>query len=173
MSYLFARLASSLLATCLVGLLPAGHGGKLLVVPLEGSHWVNMDIIIQALHSNGHEITVVRNTKSWYIKEHSSYYNSVTVSVTEGFDEDFVKPILNKLFDIERGKVSSFNFINLQMEMTAAMYKGNAFACETISNMFEDKALMSTLKDSQYDLVLTDSFPWSTMSVGWSVKKDI
>uniref|UniRef100_A0A4W5QGZ9 Uncharacterized protein n=1 Tax=Hucho hucho TaxID=62062 RepID=A0A4W5QGZ9_9TELE len=34
------------------------HGGKLLVFPGEGSHWLNMDILIKALHSQGHTITV-------------------------------------------------------------------------------------------------------------------
>uniref|UniRef100_A0A3Q3Q9X7 UDP glucuronosyltransferase 5 family, polypeptide D1 n=1 Tax=Monopterus albus TaxID=43700 RepID=A0A3Q3Q9X7_MONAL len=33
------------------------NGGKVLVFPLDGSHWINMKVIIEELHSRGHEIT--------------------------------------------------------------------------------------------------------------------
>lgn len=33
--------------------------------PVDGSHWVNMNILIQVLHSGGHEVTVVRTASSW------------------------------------------------------------------------------------------------------------
>ncbi|GLD73309.1 neuroplastin isoform X1 [Lates japonicus] len=39
------------------------HGGKILIVPLEGSHWVNMDIMIKALHSRGHSVDVTAPMK--------------------------------------------------------------------------------------------------------------
>ncbi|XP_015248817.1 PREDICTED: UDP-glucuronosyltransferase 2B13-like [Cyprinodon variegatus] len=32
-------------------------GGKVLVFPVDGSHWVNMNIIIKELHIRGHEVT--------------------------------------------------------------------------------------------------------------------
>ncbi|XP_042563195.1 UDP-glucuronosyltransferase 2B1-like [Clupea harengus] len=135
---------------------PGCQGGKVLVVPLEGSHWVNMDILLRALHNQGHSITVVRSTKSWYIKEDSPYYDSITVPVAEGFDEEFIKSILRKLFDIERGKSSAINFISLQLQVLEFVPKSVDQVCQMATAMFEDKALMKSLNESQYDLVLTD-----------------
>ncbi|KAI4830443.1 hypothetical protein KUCAC02_002073 [Chaenocephalus aceratus] len=52
-------------AWLLLVFIPRGcHGGNILVLPAEGSHWINMDILLEALHSRGHNITVVRLAKA-------------------------------------------------------------------------------------------------------------
>ncbi len=51
--------------------LSSSYAGKVLVVPVDGSHWINMKILIVELHAKGHNITVVRGSSSWYIKEQS------------------------------------------------------------------------------------------------------
>ncbi|XP_063044178.1 UDP-glucuronosyltransferase 2C1-like [Engraulis encrasicolus] len=145
-----------LLVSVLFLSVPVCHGGKILVVPVEGSHWVNMDILIRALHSQGHSITVLRTTKSWYVKEESSYYNSLTVTVSEAIDEEFLKPIFKKLIDIERGKSSAMAFISLQLELLDVMPKAVEHQCEIAEAMFEDQAFMRRLNESQFDLILTD-----------------
>ncbi|XP_031424635.2 UDP-glucuronosyltransferase 2B13-like, partial [Clupea harengus] len=131
-------------------------GGKILVAPVEGSHWVNMDILIRALHNQGHSITVVRSTKSWYIKADSPYYDSITVPVDKGFDEEFVKPILAQLMEVERGSSSLIHFLPLQLLMFSAMSSAHDITCHMVTSMFEDRALMQHLNESQFDLVLTD-----------------
>lgn len=98
------------------------HGGKILIVPLEGSHWVNMDIMIKALHSRGHSVDVVRTNKSWYIPDDSLHYKAITVPVTEAFNRDFINSIVEKVIDIERGESSVLSFARLQVEMFIAMF---------------------------------------------------
>ncbi|RVE74691.1 hypothetical protein OJAV_G00025410 [Oryzias javanicus] len=69
--------------TCLFCLFaPVVHAGKVLVFPVDGSHWVNMKVIIEELHSRGHQVTVIRRTDSWYIKEISPFYTSITVNLS-------------------------------------------------------------------------------------------
>jgi len=58
---------------------PPCHGGKILVIPVDGSHWINMQIMIEALHTRGHTIDVIRASNSWYIKEESPLYTSITI----------------------------------------------------------------------------------------------
>ncbi|XP_031426690.1 UDP-glucuronosyltransferase 2B13-like [Clupea harengus] len=135
---------------------PACHGGKILLVPIEGSHWVNMEILIGALHNQGHSITMVRSTKSWYIKADSPYYDSVTVSVDKGFNEEFVKPFLVQIMEIERGSRSFIDFIHFQLLFSLALYRLHDISCHMAASMFEDRALMRHLNESQFDLVLTD-----------------
>ncbi|XP_029577511.1 UDP-glucuronosyltransferase 2A1-like [Salmo trutta] len=137
------------------------HGGKLLVFPGEGSHWVNMDILIKALHSQGHTITVVRTTKSWYIKDESSYYSSITITVTDAMDEEFVKPIIKNVIDIQRGTSSVINIIHSQIKMFSALSQVHKYACDLATAVLKDKDLIKTLKENQYDLVLTDP-AWGT-----------
>ncbi|XP_073320079.1 UDP-glucuronosyltransferase 2B20-like [Pagrus major] len=132
------------------------HGGKILVVPVEGSHWVNMDILIKALHSRGHSVDVVRANKSWYIKDNSSHYKTITVPITEALNHDFVNPIVKRMIDIERGESSLLSFASLQLEMCSTMINLNRIMCKMATNMFEDKDLMNRLKEREYDLVLID-----------------
>uniref|UniRef100_A0A665X2R8 UDP-glucuronosyltransferase n=1 Tax=Echeneis naucrates TaxID=173247 RepID=A0A665X2R8_ECHNA len=132
------------------------RSGKILIVPLEGSHWVNMDIMIKALHSRGHSVDVVRTNKSWYIKDDLPHYKTITVPVAEAFDRDFINPILKKIIDIERGESSAMSFVSLQVEMFAAMFNIHRMMSKMAAVMLKDKDLMNGLRERKYDLVLTD-----------------
>uniref|UniRef100_A0AAV2L1X6 UDP-glucuronosyltransferase n=1 Tax=Knipowitschia caucasica TaxID=637954 RepID=A0AAV2L1X6_KNICA len=63
-------------------------GGKILVFPVEGSHWINMLKILEVLHARGHHIVVLRMSPSWYIQEKSPYYTCINVPTTS-FEESF------------------------------------------------------------------------------------
>ncbi|KAM9408783.1 uncharacterized protein KZ484_001170 isoform 3-T3 [Pholidichthys leucotaenia] len=71
------------------------QGGNILVLPIEGSHWINMEIILKALHSKGHNITILRSSTSWYIKD-DSYYNTITVPVENTLDQKFITRIVSE-----------------------------------------------------------------------------
>jgi len=38
----------------LLSALSRSYAGKVLVVPVDGSHWINMKVLIVELHSKGH-----------------------------------------------------------------------------------------------------------------------
>ncbi|KAM9765654.1 UDP-glucuronosyltransferase 2A1-like [Menidia menidia] len=134
----------------------SAHGGRILIVPLEGSHWVNMDIMIRALHLRGHLIDVVRTNQSWYIQEDSPHYKVITIPVVRAFDHHFIDPILKKIIAIERGESPVMSFVSLQVEMFKAMFDIHGMMCTMASTMFEDKQLMNRLRANNYDMVLTD-----------------
>ncbi|XP_048024884.1 UDP-glucuronosyltransferase 2B13-like [Megalobrama amblycephala] len=121
---------------------------KFLVVPVEGSHWVNMDILIKALHGQGHSSDVIRTYNSWFVKENSTYYNSITIPNTKGIDKEFVEDMLFKMINYERGK-SQISAIQLYLHVFKAIHKN-------ILNIFESEDILKTLKEKQYDLMLTD-----------------
>ncbi|CAL9702001.1 unnamed protein product [Knipowitschia caucasica] len=115
-----------------------------------------MDILIKGLSSRGHSITVVRTTQSWYIPDNSEDFNTVTVPVKEGFNHEFINPILDKIIALERGGGSFMTFAYLQLEMFTAMYDIHGLICNMARSMFTDRDLMKRLNESRYDLVLTD-----------------
>ncbi|KAM4592400.1 UDP-glucuronosyltransferase 2A2-like [Odontesthes bonariensis] len=133
-----------------------GLGGRILIVPLEGSHWVNMDIMIKALHSQGHSIDVIRTNQSWYIKDDCPHYKTITVPVFKAFNNDFIRPILKKIIAIERGESPVVSFVSLQAEMFDAMFDVHGMMCKMATTMFEDKELMNSLRTKNYDMVITD-----------------
>lgn len=67
------------------------NGGKILIRSSFGGEPLGKHgCLIKALHSHGHTVTVVRTTKSWYIKGDSVYYNTITVPVKEAFDRSYL-----------------------------------------------------------------------------------
>lgn len=90
------------LSVCLISFTPPCNGGNILVVPVDGSHWVNMKILLEELHAKGHSITVIRASSSWYIPEKSPLYTSITIEL-KNFFEDFFD-----VFLLEQMKVCHF-----------------------------------------------------------------
>ncbi|XP_062403345.1 UDP-glucuronosyltransferase 2B13-like [Sardina pilchardus] len=115
-----------------------------------------MDILIRMLHDRGHSITVLQSSKSWYIKEDSAYYNSITVPVEKGFNKEYIRPMISKYLEMKRENSSLINFIHLQAIMSTYIYKIHGISSHMASSIFEDRALTQGLNKSQFDMVLTD-----------------
>lgn len=146
--------------TLLLIQLPSTSGGKILVFPLDGSHWVNMKIIIEELHAKGHNVTVVRASDSWYITEKSPLYTSVTLSAI-GFEKNFEKFLSPQLEIRLQRKQTSFlsriwTSIALRQVVRDQFIQFHKGMSEMVFHMFEDENLMQSLHEAKYDLVLTD-----------------
>jgi len=141
----------------LAGIIPASHAGKVLVFPHDGSHWVNMRVLVEALHSRGHAVTVVRAKDSWYISETSPLYDAVTVDVAGGGGEDFFRLFVSEVIRIKRSEAAApWARFALDMELKGKFFELHRKVCEVVAHMFENGELMKSLRDAEYDAVLTD-----------------
>lgn len=131
-------------------------GGKVLLYPVDGSHWVNMKVLIEELHSRGHSITVIRPKSSWYITENSPFYTSITIADEISESDNFFEEYLFKVIEIERGDASGLSFLKLQADLFSMLSKAHHIICKMVSAILEDKMLVKRLQDERYDLVLTD-----------------
>ncbi|KAG7482261.1 UDP-glucuronosyltransferase 2C1-like isoform X2 [Solea senegalensis] len=132
------------------------HGGKVLVFPMDGSHWVNMKVIIEELHSRGHQVSVVRTSDSWYIKETSPFYTSVTLDTESGFDEEFMTKFVTQLLEIQREGKSVWTRLELEKEQWQKGMEMHDKMSKMIEGIFENKDVVQALQDAKYDLVLAD-----------------
>lgn len=123
--------------------------------PLDGSHWVNMKVIIEELHSKGHSITVVRASDSWYIKEESPHYRAMTIPAAGGFDEEFFSTFVQRLLNIRKEKQLWSNLM-FELEIINNLSEMHRSVCEMMAMMFQDEPLMKSLEDTKFDVVLTD-----------------
>ena len=130
--------------------------GKSLVFPVDGSHWINMKVLIEELHSRGHEITVLRPVDTWYIKQESPHYKSITINSSAGFDEENFGLFVATTLKMRREGASLWNLISLRFGMLNAFYHMHKQLLEMVEEMFQDTKLMQSLHDANYDLVLTD-----------------
>uniref|UniRef100_A0A3Q3X1F6 UDP-glucuronosyltransferase n=1 Tax=Mola mola TaxID=94237 RepID=A0A3Q3X1F6_MOLML len=107
-------------------------GGKVLVFPMDGSHWVNMNVIIEALHSRGHQVSVVRSSK------------------------DFITEFVGQLLAIQREGKSLWTRYKLEKEQAEKSLEMNEKMSKILEMLFENKELMQSIQNAKYDLVLTD-----------------
>ena len=151
--------ASLLLLAVSVSLLtsPTVQGGKILVFPVDGSHWVNMNLLIRSLHSRGHEVTVVRTATSWYVKEDAPHYRSITVTLPEAIDieeQDFFVTFLVKMLAIQKEGASVLAFVKFHWEMLTSLSTIHKQASLFVAEIFENKTLMKSICDTQFDMVV-------------------
>ncbi|XP_051816654.1 UDP-glucuronosyltransferase 2B31-like [Acanthochromis polyacanthus] len=132
------------------------QGGNILVLPAEGSHWINMDIILQALHSRGHNITIIRSSKSWYIKDNSTHYSTYTVPVERSLDKEMITKLVSYVIDLERGALPLTNFLYFSVGMLGTFFAAHEAVVEYVSAIIDDRQLIRMLNDTKFDLVLTD-----------------
>ncbi|KAK2884405.1 hypothetical protein Q8A73_020879 [Channa argus] len=135
------------------------QGGKILVFPVDGSHWVNMNLLIQSLHARGHEVTVVRTATSWYIKENAPHYHSITVTLPEAIileEQDFFVTFLVKMLAIQREGATLIGFVKFYWEILGTLSKIHEQASRLGVEIFENKTLMQSIRDTQFDVVLLD-----------------
>lgn len=147
--------------TCLLFVLCCCHGGNILVLPEDGSHWVNMQIILRNLHTRGHSLTVVRSSKSWYIQENSFLYSTITVNPmeTEDIGPDYFKMMIERSLALQR-MLPFFRFFEQLNDIVNILKVFHNGALRMISAILDDVALVGHLREAKFDLLLTDpAFP--------------
>lgn len=137
---------------------PSIYGGKVLVFPVDGSHWINMNLIIHGLNARGHEVTVVRTTTSWYIKESAPHYRSITVGLPEAIcmeEPFFFDSFVSKMLTIQK-EGGPLSFVRFCWEGLATLSKIHRQASMMGIEIFKNKTLLQSLHDTQFDVVLID-----------------
>lgn len=139
----------------LLSVLSGVYSGQILVFPVDGSHWINMKVLIVDLHSKGHNITVIRGSNSMYIKEESPYYSSITVDIG-AYDDEFFTTFLSLLLQMRKHKTSSWDEIMFGVEVMKKFSEIHEKICNMTAMMFENETLMKSLQQAKFDMVLAD-----------------
>lgn len=128
------------------------HAGKLLVVPVEGSHWLSMVGALQQLQQNGHEIVVLAPDALLYIKEDSPF-------TLKRYPVPFSKEDLETNFALLGHFVFENDpFLIRVIKMYKKIKKDSAMLFSGCSHLLHNKELMASLVESSFDVVLTDPF---------------
>uniref|UniRef100_A0A673KEB1 UDP-glucuronosyltransferase n=1 Tax=Sinocyclocheilus rhinocerous TaxID=307959 RepID=A0A673KEB1_9TELE len=137
--------------------LPCGYNGDtILVFPVDGSHWVNMEVLVKKLHSHGHELSVIRLTDSWFIQENSPYYTSITVKLKKKYiGLDLFESAVQRILEAHR-KGPVMGVLAQMSELIGIIKVAHTANCAMLTTMLENKDLMTQIKMENYDLMLTD-----------------
>lgn len=123
--------------------------------PVDGSHWINMKVLIEELHARGHTISVLRSSTSWYIAEKSPLYESLTFHGDTGI-KDFMQSFLKAHLKAQRERPSWLTSLKLTRGFMTMISEVHHLACNDVSSIMGDEDMVMKMQDAQYDLVLTD-----------------
>ncbi|XP_041706105.1 UDP glucuronosyltransferase 5 family, polypeptide G2 [Coregonus clupeaformis] len=115
-----------------------------------------MEVLVKELHGRGHQMTVIRQADSWFIRERSPHYTSVTVKLgVTAFDLNFFEQAMRNVLEGRRKGWVVGNLVQIR-ELVSILRAAHSATRTMLSIMLEDWALMAELKDSSFDLMLTD-----------------
>ncbi|XP_005395397.1 PREDICTED: UDP-glucuronosyltransferase 1-9 isoform X4 [Chinchilla lanigera] len=141
------------LPLCLCLLLASGfaQAGRLLVVPMDGSHWFTMRLVVEKLIQRGHEVVVVMPEVSWQLGQSlnltvKTYSTSYTL---EDLDRNF------KRFAETQWKNPERSMLSASMGSVAEFFDLLLSHCRSL---FKDKKLVQYLQESSFDAVFLDPF---------------
>ncbi|XP_032755668.1 UDP-glucuronosyltransferase 1-9-like [Rattus rattus] len=146
-----APAASLPLCLCLLLASGFGHAGKLLVVPMDGSHWFTMQMVVEKLIHRGHEVVVVIPEVSWQLGR-SLNFTVKTFSISHTLDD------LNREFKIFAQTQWKTPEQSIRSLMTGSAKGFFELIFSHCRSLFNDKKLVEYLKQTSFDAVFLDPF---------------
>ncbi|XP_021036745.1 UDP-glucuronosyltransferase 1-3-like [Mus caroli] len=143
------KLSGLLLLLCA---LPWAEGEKVLVFPIEGSHWLSMRGVVRELHARGHQTVVLAPEVTVHIKGEDFFtLKTYTVPYTKEEYRHQLLGHLQKVFETE----FSLKFV---LQNMAAVNNISTFYTRSCMGLLHNTALIQHLNSSSFDVVLTDPF---------------
>ncbi|XP_055444692.1 UDP-glucuronosyltransferase 2B17-like isoform X3 [Bubalus kerabau] len=133
----------------------SGNCGKVLVWPVEYSHWINIKTILDELVSRGHEVTVMTSSASIFIntrKEFGIKYENFPVSLTKGDFEYIFQDLLEKWTYMEKD-----SFLSYFSSVQSLFWKYSDVAMKICKEVVSNKKLITKLQESSFDVLLADA----------------
>lgn len=127
-------------------------GSKVLVMPVDGSHWLSMKVLVKELAQRGHEMVVLVPETSILIGDSNSYLTKVfKVPYTKAELDGSINQVKDGAFLKKQEFSDIFVAVGRLINFTSMQVKG----CEAL---LYDRSLMQELRNEGFELLLTDPF---------------
>ncbi|XP_060224795.1 UDP-glucuronosyltransferase 1A9 isoform X4 [Meriones unguiculatus] len=143
--------ASLPLCVCLLLASGFAQAGRLLVVPVDGSHWFTMKMVVEKLINRGHEVVAVIPEVSWQLGQSLNFtVKTYSISYTvEDLDRMF------KIFSDTQWKTPENSMRSLTTGSAKHFLKLRFSHCRSL---FNNMKIVKYLKESFFDAVFLDPF---------------
>ncbi|XP_044158736.1 UDP-glucuronosyltransferase 1A1-like isoform X7 [Bufo gargarizans] len=126
------------------------NGGKILVVPQEGSHWLSMRNIVQKLYERGHQILLVVPEPSFHLKDVDNY----TIRT-------YNVPFHKEFMELQLKAATEQAFVEIPFfKKVATLYKGVSNATVWIQTacryLLQNSTIIQDLEEAMFDAMLSD-----------------
>ncbi|XP_028611228.1 UDP-glucuronosyltransferase 1-5 isoform X5 [Grammomys surdaster] len=134
----------------LLSALPWAQGGKVLVVPADGSHWLSMRDVVRELHARGHQSVVLAPEVTMHIKG-EDFFTLKTYAAPHTRQEFNQQMMRNLKVVFDTG-----NNVETFFKSSEALKNISAVLLKTCTNLLHNEPLLRHLNSSSFDVVLTD-----------------
>ncbi|NXP44765.1 UD11 glucuronosyltransferase, partial [Heliornis fulica] len=125
-------------------------GGKLLVVPVDGSHWLSMREVLEGLRQKGHEIVVVAPEVSLHIKPDKNFLMKM-------YPVPYTQEEMHHIFWRTSQEVFlEGSFLERFVQMYEGVKNTSAMFLSACTHLLYNKELIRYLEESKFDAVFTD-----------------
>ncbi|XP_074950263.1 UDP-glucuronosyltransferase 1A1-like isoform X4 [Phalacrocorax aristotelis] len=124
--------------------------GKLLVIPMEGSHWLSMKQVLAELSKRGHEIVVIAPDSKMLI-DSSGIYKLKTYPVP--FKKEEMEELIHSL---SANSFSEESFLRRFLSTWDNFRKISAMFQASCSSLLYNKEMMKYIEESKFDAIFTD-----------------
>ncbi|NXA96561.1 UD16 glucuronosyltransferase, partial [Melanocharis versteri] len=128
------------------------EGGKILVVPQDGSHWLSMRPVVEKLRQKGHEVVVVVPSTSLYMQSKEPQNYTVKVYPIPYADE-YLDEMLKKFIN---ANLIEQSVLNVVLSMYRSTIEISSIFFTNCKSLLQNEELMQSLKESKFDVVFTD-----------------
>ncbi|NP_001166239.2 UDP glucuronosyltransferase 1 family, polypeptide B4 [Danio rerio] len=125
--------------------------GKLLVVPMDGSHWTGVKAVAEEMGRRGHTVIVVIPEISMRLGPGKHY-------ITKKFPVQYKQDLINQIM-VEHVNEVAASEQSLLKTVTSIMYRFGKIIDHFIStseSLFQEQELIEFLRDQNFDAVLTN-----------------
>ncbi|XP_068877772.1 UDP-glucuronosyltransferase 1A1-like isoform X7 [Aphelocoma coerulescens] len=144
--------ASPQAVVLLLSLLGLAAAGKLLVVPVDGSHWLSMREVLDILGQKGHEVVVVAPEVSLHIKPSKNFVmKTYPVPFTQEELDEVPQGLIKEVFE-------GGSFLERVIRLYQQAKKNSVMFLAMCSHLLHNKELIRYLEESKFDAVFTDPF---------------
>ncbi|KAM4669561.1 UDP-glucuronosyltransferase 1A6-like [Amazona ochrocephala] len=128
------------------------EGGKILVIPQDGSHWLSMRSVVVKLHQNGHRIVVVVPSTSLHLKPKEPH-NYTVKEYPMPYTEDHLAKAFQSFIDAHFIEQS---FLNMIITMYQSILEASKIFFSNCKSLLKNKDMMQYLREGKFEVVLTD-----------------
>ncbi|XP_038195190.1 UDP-glucuronosyltransferase 1A5 isoform X3 [Arvicola amphibius] len=130
--------------------LPWAEGGTVLVIPVDGSHWLSMRDVVRELHAQGHQIVVLASNVTLYIKDEDFFtLRTYAVPYTKQRYKQQMAGGINQVFETR-------NYVETFFKISEAIKNISTQLLKSCTDLLHNETLIRHLNSSSFDVVLTD-----------------
>uniref|UniRef100_A0A8C3VQR5 UDP-glucuronosyltransferase n=1 Tax=Catagonus wagneri TaxID=51154 RepID=A0A8C3VQR5_9CETA len=130
--------------------------GNVLIWPTDGSHWLNIKIILEELNLRNHNVTVLASSATLFINSHPDSpvnFEVIPVSYKKGTIDSLIEHMIMLWIDHRPTPLTLWTFYKELGKLLDTFFRINTQICDGV---LSNATLMARLQKAGFDVLLAD-----------------